>query len=81
MQQLYQESQKLSDASIDSIKTFTTKFSGYISAKPASQEDELYQPTIDNISNAAAQYGYKLTVANVGVMVETAWDGEKRLTF
>ena len=83
MQQLYQESQHLNQASLDSIDSFTTKLGVYINAHPSVLEDELYEPLINNINLSLAPYGYyvKVTTVNVGVKVETDWKGEKFINF
>lgn len=83
MQQLYQESQHLNQASLDSIDSFTTKLGGYINAHPSVLEDELYEPLINNINLSLAPHGYcvKVTTVSVGVKVETDWKGEKFINF
>lgn len=83
MQQLYQESQHLNQASLDSIDSFTTKLGDYINAHPSVLEDELYEPLINNINLSLAPYGYcvKVTTISVGVKVETDWKGEKFINF
>jgi hypothetical protein len=83
MQQLYQESQHLNQAGLDSIDSFTTKLGVYINAHPSVLEDELYEPLINNINLSLAPYGYyvKVTTVNVGVKVETDWKGEKFINF
>ena len=79
MQQLYQESQHLNQASLDSIDCFTTKLGDYINAHPSVLEDELYEPLINNINLSLAPYGYcvKVTTVNVGVKINTDWEGFK----
>lgn len=83
MQQLYQESQHLNQAGLDSIDSFTTKLGDYINAHPSVLEDELYEPLINNINLSLAPYGYcvKVTTVSVGVKVETDWKGEKFINF
>ena len=83
MQQLYQESQHLNQASLDSIDSFTTKLGDYINAHPSVLEDELYESLINNINLSLAPYGYcvKVTTVNVSVKVETDWKGEKFINF
>ena len=81
MEQFYSESRGLSEVSIDSIKTFTTKFSSFVGSYPESRQDKLFNPTLDNIRNAAAIYGYKLVEVKVGFTINDEWDGETNIYF
>ena len=83
MQQLYQESQHLNQAGLDSIDHYIAKLGGYINAHPSVLKDELYEPLINNINLSLAPHGYyvKVTAVSVGVKVETDWKGEKFINF
>ena len=73
MESFYSESQGLPQCTIDSIKTFTSKFSSYVGSYPESRQDELFEPTVDNIRNACALHGYKLVEVNVGITINDEW--------
>ena len=83
MQQLYQESQHLNQASLDSIDHYIAKLGKYVKSTPSAVEDELFQPIVNNINLSLAPHGYyvKVTTLNVGVKVETDWKGEKFINF
>lgn len=76
MELMFVESKSLPETSIDSIKSFTSKFSSYIKANPASKNNEYYNPTVENISYACSVFGYQLKVLNIGITIDTEWDGE-----
>ena len=78
MQQLYQESQTLNQASLDSIDHFTAKLGKYINSHLSVLDDELYDPLISNVRKAYALHGYKAEVTmNVGIKINTDWEGIK----
>ena len=83
MQQLYQESQHLDQASLDSIDHFTAKLGKYIKSTPSAVDDELFEPIVNNINLSLAPHGYcvKVTTLNVGVKVNADWKGEKFINF
>lgn len=79
MQQLYQESQHLNQAGLDSINHFTAKVQKYINSTPSAVEDELFQPIVNNINLSLAPHGYyvKVTNVSVGIKINTDWEGIK----
>ena len=83
MHQMYNESANLTKVQMDSISNFCTKFSGYINQHPQSQQDEYFDPTIQNIRAAAALHGYdiKVTTVTTGITINDEWDGEIFITF
>jgi len=81
MELMFVESKGLPETSIDSVKSFTSKFAGYLKANPASANSEYYEPTVENISSACSVFGYKLTVVHTGVTINTEWDGEYFISF
>ena len=82
MERMFVESKSLPETSIDSVKSFTSKFGSYVKVNPASKNSEYYNPTIENISYACSVFGYKLNV-NIGIslLVNDEWDGERYITF
>lgn len=81
MELMYVESKSLPETSIDSIKSFTSKFGNYIKANPASKIDDYYKPTVDNISYACSVFGYQLKVLNAGITINSEWDDETFINF
>ena len=83
MYQMYTESVNLPQATLDSITNFTYKFSGYVGSHPDSRQDQYFAPTLQNLRNAAALYGYTIreTTVTTGVTVNDEWAGEKYITF
>ena len=83
MYQMYTESVNLPQATLDSITNFTYKFSGYVGSHPDSRQDQYFEPTFQNLRNAAALYGYTIRESTVttGVTVNDEWAGEKYITF
>ena len=83
MYQMYTESVNLPQATLDSITNFTYKFSGYVGSHPDSRQDQYFAPTLQNLRNAAALYGYTIreTTVTTGVTVNDEWAGEKCITF
>jgi hypothetical protein len=82
MELMFVESKSLPETSIDSVKSFTSKFGSYVKANPASTKSEYYNPTVDNISYACSVFGYKLTVnTGVSILVDDEWDGEYYMSF
>ena len=83
MYQMYTESVNLPQATLDSITNFTHKFGGYVGSHPDSRQDQYFAPTLQNLRNAAALYGYTIreTTVTTGVTVNDEWAGEKYITF
>lgn len=81
MHQMYNESIGLPSTSIDSVKTFTTKFSSYLKANPDGWNDEYCNPTIENMKYACSVFGYKLEITNVAFHFNTEWEGEYVVEF
>ena len=81
MELLYNESQGLPEVSIDSIKSFTAKFGSYVGSYPESRQDELYEPTVDNIRYAASLHGYQLVELKIGITLNTDWDDDVLIEF
>ena len=81
MEQMYVESKNLPETSIDSIKSFTSKFGNYIKANPASMNNEYYTPTVENISYACSVFGYQLNISKTGITINTEWDGETIINY
>ena len=75
MEKMFVESKSLPETSIDSIKSFTSKFGCYIKANPASKSDDYYKPTVDIISYACSVFGYQLKVLNIGITINSEWVG------
>ena len=75
MEKMFVESKSLPETSIDSIRSFTSKFGSYIKANPASKNNEYYNPTIENISYACSVFGYQLKVLNLGITINSEWVG------
>jgi hypothetical protein len=81
MHQMYNESIGLPSTSIDSVKTFTTKFSNYLKANPAGWNDEYCNPTIENMKYACSVFGYKLEITSVAFLLNTEWEDEMVIKF
>ena len=83
MHSMFNESVNLPQATLDSITTFTHKFGGYVGSHPESRQDKFFDPTLQNLRDAAALYGYtvKESSVNTGVTVNDEWDGEKIIYF
>ncbi len=81
MELMFVESKGLPETSIDSIKSFTSKFGSYIKANPALKNNEYYNPPVENISYACSVFGYQLKILNIGITIDTEWDGENIVKF
>ena len=83
MHSMFNESVNLPQATLDSITTFTHKFGGYVGSHPESRQDKFFDPTLQNLRDAAALYGYTVKESSVttGVTVNNEWDGEKIIYF
>lgn len=81
MHQMYNESVGLPSTSIDSVKTFTTKFGNYLKANPDGWNDEYCNPTIENMKYACSVFGYELNITNVAFQFNTEWGGEYFVEF
>lgn len=81
MHQMYNESMGLPSTSIDSVKTFTTKFSNYLKSNPAGWNDEYCNPTIENMKYACSVFGYELNITSVAFHFNTEWEGEYIIEF
>jgi len=82
MELLYNESKGLSETSADSVYSFGKKFCSHLNSNLNDQYDEYFHPIIENIENAGAVFGYKITVTtSVGVTINTDWDGEYHISF
>ena len=81
MYQMYNESLNLPQATLDSITNFTHKFGGYVGSHPDSRQDQYFAPTLQNLRNAAALYGYTIRETTVTTGVNDEWAGEKYITF
>ena len=69
MELLYIESKGLPETSADSVFSFGHKFCDHMNKNMNDQYDEYFQPTVDNMVNAAAGFGYKLTI-NTGISIK-----------
>ena len=78
MGQMYYESVNLPQATLDSITNFTHKFGVYVGSHPESRQDQYFDPTLQNLRNAAALHGYtiKETTVTTGITVNDEWAGE-----
>ena len=83
MHSMFNESVNLPQATLDSITNFTHKFGGYVGYHPESRQDQYFAPTLQNLRDAAAFYGYtiKETTVTAGVTVNDEWDGENFIYF
>ena len=83
MYQMYDESTRLTQATVDSISSFCVKFNGYIIQHPVSRQDQYFDPTLQNLRDAAALYGYtiKETTVTAGITINDEWDGETVIYF
>ena len=72
MEALYAESVNLSEASLDSVKSFRSKVSNFIATYPNAKENSLYAQIKENIK--AASVKFKITIND-------EWDGEDYITF
>ena len=75
---MYEESIWLPDAQLDSIYRFTKKLDNYVLFHPDALQDEYYEPTVQNLNVALADYGYEYKEKNVGITIDidTTWAGE-----
>ena len=80
---MFNESVNLPQATLDSITNFTHKFGGYVGSHPESRQDKYFDPTLQNLRDAAALYGYtiKETTFTAGITVNDEWDGETYIYF
>ena len=83
MHSMFNESVNLQQATLDSITNFTHKFGGYVGSHPESRQDKYFDPTLQNLRDAAALYGYtiKETTVTAGITVNDEWDGETYIYF
>ena len=81
MHLMYNESRGLPSTSIDSVKTFTTKFSNYLRTNPEGWKDEYCNPTIENMKYACTVFGYKLEVTTVAFRFNTEWGEGQTINF
>ena len=82
MELLYNESKGLAKTSADSVSNFAQKFCDHMNSTLNNQNDEYFQPTVDNIEYAATVFGYKLTInMGVGITINDEWDGEYFMNF
>ena len=83
MHSMFNESVNLPQATLDSITTCTHKFGGYVGSHPESRQDKYFDPTLQNLRDAAALYGYtiKETTVTAGITVNDEWDGETYIYF
>ena len=81
MHLMYNESRGLPSTSIDSVKTFTTKFSNYLKTNPEGWKDEYCNPTIENMKYACTVFGYKLEVTTVAFRFNTEWGEGQTIYF
>ena len=82
MELLYNESKGLAETSADSVTNFAQKFCDHMNSHLNDQNNEYFQPTVDNIEYAATVFGYKLTInMGVGITINDEWDGEYFMNF
>lgn len=83
MHSMFNESLNLPQATLDSITNFTHKFGGYVGSHPESRQDQYFDPTLQNLRDAAALYGYtiKETTVTTGITVNDEWDSETIIYF
>ncbi len=83
MHSMFNESVNLPKATLDSITNFTHKFGGYVGSHPESRQDQYFYPTLQNMRDAAALYGYtiKETTVTTGITVNDEWDSETIIYF
>jgi len=81
MFQFYEESIELPDATVDSIKSFNTKFSSYVIKNPESRQDEYFEPTVANVRHAADINGISLTDLRIVITIDTTWDRDTTIYY
>ena len=82
MELLYNESKGLAETSADSVTNFAQKFCDHMNSNLNDQNDEYFQPTVDNIEYAATVFGYKTTIkTGVSITINDEWDGEYYMNF
>lgn len=82
MELLYNESKGLPETSADSVTNFAQKFCSHLNSNLNNQNDEYFQPTVDNIEYAATVFGYKITIkTGVSITINDEWDGEYYMNF
>ncbi len=81
MFQFYEESIELPDATVDSIKSFNTKFSGYVIQHPDSRQDEYFEPTVANVRHAADLNGLNLSDLRIAIVINTTWERDTTIYF
>ena len=82
MELLYNESKGLAETSADSVTNFAQKFCDHMNSNLNDQNDEYFQPTVDNIEYAATVFGYKITIkTGVSITINDEWDGEYYMNF
>ena len=80
MELFFIESNGLPETSMDSVKSFISKFSAHIKTYPESQISEYFNPTVDNMSHACSVFGYELTIVKTGFLLETDWLPDTSIT-
>ncbi len=82
MELLYIESKGLPETSADSVFSFGNKFCAHMNKNLNDQYDEYFQPTVDNMVNAAAGFGYKLTInTGISIKINDEWLGDTTIYF
>ena len=82
MELLYIESKGLPETSADSVFSFGHKFCDHLNKNKNDQYDEYFQPTVDNMVNAAAGFGYKLTInTGISIKINDEWLGDTTIYF
>ena len=78
----YEESLDLPDATVDSIKSFSSKFGGYVIQHPESKQDFYYEPTVKNIKYAADLNGLGVTDdLTIIITIDPTWEGDTVIHF
>ena len=77
----YEESENLPDASVDSIKSFNTKFSSYVINHPESRQDDLFEPTVENVRHAAELKGLNLADFSINIVIDTTWERDTTIYY
>lgn len=82
MELLYNESKGLAETSADSVTNFAQKFCDHMNSNLNDQNDEYFQPTVENIEYAGSVFGYKITIkTGVSITINDEWDGEYYMNF
>ena len=72
MEGFYVESCGLPVVTIDSVKSFSVKFSNYVTKYPQSKSHSLYPKIQENIKSASLR---------ITIECDTTWDGETHINF